>query len=168
VSAYSFNAQVSWRFAKWWGRPAIGIQADDISGGNLNKSQTSTWGNFLSPFVPSAYYLDMSTYIGNSNLIDVGPIATIAPTANTTLLMKVPVIWRNNVNDAIYSNPTAFYKFRPQGGYTATMPQASFTWRATRHITLSIDGEYIFASKAMIKAGASSGAYVQSNLDLTF
>lgn len=168
VSAYSFNGTVSWRFAKWWGRPAIGIQADAISGGDTRKSQTSSWGNFLSPFVPSAYYLDMSTYIGNSNLIDVGPLATIATSRNTSLLLKVPVIWRNSTHDAIYANPTAAYSFRPQGGYTATMPQASFTWRATRHITFSLDGEYIFASRAMIKAGASSGAYVQSNLELTF
>ncbi|MFT8722831.1 MAG: alginate export family protein [Acetobacter malorum] len=168
VSAYSFNGTVSWRFAKWWGRPAIGIQADAISGGDTRKSQTSSWGNFLSPFVPSAYYLDMSTYIGNSNLIDVGPLATIATSRNTSLLLKVPVIWRNSTHDAIYANPTAAYSFRPQGGYTATMPQASFTWRATRHVTFSLDGEYIFASRAMIKAGASSGAYVQSNLELTF
>nr|WP_243444557.1 alginate export family protein [Acetobacter persici] len=168
VSAYSFNATVSWRFAKWWGKPAIGLQADAISGGDTRKSQTSSWGNFLSPFVPSAYYLDMSTYIGNSNLIDVGPLATIATSRNTSLLLKVPVIWRNSTNDAIYANPTAAYNFRPQGGYTATMPQASFTWRATRHVTFSLDGEYIFASRAMIKAGASSGAYVQSNLELTF
>lgn len=168
VSAYSFNAQVSWRFAKWWGRPAIGIQVDDISGGDTRKSQTSSWGGFLSPFVPSAYYIDLSTYIGNANLIDVGPIATIATSRNTTLLLKAPVIWRNSVHDAIYANSTAAYRFRPSGGYTATMPQASFTWRVTRHITFSLDGEYAFASKAMVKSGASSGAYVQSNFELTF
>lgn len=168
VSAYSFNAQISWRFASLWARPAIGIQADDVSGGNTRKSATSTWGGFLSPFVPSAYYLDMSTYIGQENVIDVGPIATLAPTRNTTLLMKVPVLWRSSTNDAIYASGATPYGVRPHGGYTATMPQASFTWRATRHVTFSIDGQYIFASKAMISAGASSGAYVQSNLELTF
>ncbi|GAB30217.1 hypothetical protein APS_0819 [Acetobacter pasteurianus subsp. pasteurianus LMG 1262 = NBRC 106471] len=168
VSAYSVNATLSWRFAKWAGHPAVGIQVDDVSGGNMNKSQTSSWGSFLSPYVPSAYYLDISTYIGQSNIIDVGPIATVSPTPNTTLLMKVPVVWRNSKQDAIYASGTAFYNLRPHGAYTATMPQASFTWRATRHITLSIDGEYIFASKTMINAGASSGAFVQSNLELTF
>ncbi|MGF1275810.1 alginate export family protein [Acetobacter pasteurianus] len=168
VSAYSVNATLSWRFAKWAGHPAVGIQVDDVSGGNMNKSQSSSWGSFLSPYVPSAYYLDISTYIGQSNIIDVGPIATVSPTPNTTLLMKVPVVWRNSKQDAIYASGTAFYNLRPHGAYTATMPQASFTWRATRHITLSIDGEYIFASKTMINAGASSGAFVQSNLELTF
>lgn len=168
VSAYSINATLSWRFAKWFGHPAIGVQVDDVSGGNMNKSQHSTWGSFLSPFVPSAYYLDMSTYLGQSNLIDVGPIATIAPTSNTTLLLKVPAVWRNSREDAIYASGTAFYGYRPHGAYTATIPQASFTWRATRHITLGIDGEYIFASRSMINAGASSGAFVQSNLELTF
>ena len=90
VSAYSVNATLSWRFAKWAGHPAVGIQVDDVSGGNMNKSQSSSWGSFLSPYVPSAYYLDISTYIGQSNIIDVGPIATVSPTPNTTLLMKVP------------------------------------------------------------------------------
>ncbi|QEO16679.1 hypothetical protein FLP30_02030 [Acetobacter vaccinii] len=168
VSAYAIDATLSWRFAKWPGHPAIGIQVDDVSGGNMNKSKSSSWGGFLSPFVPSAYYLDLSTYIGQSNIIDVGPIATVSPTPNTTLLMKVPAIWRNSRSDAVYPNGVNPYGFRPRGSYTATMPQASFTWRATRHITLSIDGEYIFASKTMIKAGASSGAFVQSNLELTF
>ncbi|NLI25823.1 MAG: alginate export family protein [Acetobacter sp.] len=168
VSAYSFNAQIAWRFRNLIGHPTLGIQADDISGGDTRKSTTSSWGNFLSPFVPSAYALDLSTYIGNSNLIDVGPMMTIAPTSNTSLLLKVPVVWRNSVNDGVYSNPTALYSFRPRGGYTATMPQASFTWRATRHISLSLDGEYLFASQSMINAGARSGAYVQSNLELTF
>lgn len=80
----------------------------------------------------------------------------------------MPVVWRNNTNDVVYPNGLTYYNFRPHGGYTATLPQASFTWRATRHITLSIDGEYIFASRSMIEAGASSGAFVQSNLELTF
>lgn len=168
VSAYALDATISWRFAHWPGHPAIGIQADDVSGGNLNGSKTSTWGGFMSPFVPSAYYLDMSTYIGQSNIITVGPIATITPTPNTTLLLKVPAVWRNNTNDVVYPNGLTYYNFRPHGGYTATLPQASFTWRATRHVTLSLDGEYIFASRSMIKAGASSGAFVQSNLELTF
>lgn len=79
VSAYSINATLSWRFAKWAGHPAVGIQVDDVSGGNMNKSQRSSWGSFLSPYVPSAYYLDISTYLGQSNLIDVGPIATVSP-----------------------------------------------------------------------------------------
>ncbi|MFT8676206.1 MAG: alginate export family protein [Acetobacter sp.] len=168
VSAYAIDATLSWRFAHWAGHPVVGVQVDDVSGGNMNKSQTSSWGNFMSPFVPSAYYLDMSTYIGQSNIITAGPIATVSPTSNTTLLMKVPAIWRNSTQDAIYASGTAFYKYRPHGSYVATMPQASFTWRATRHITLSIDGEYIFASKTLIRDGGSSGAFVQSNLELTF
>lgn len=168
VSAYSINSQLSYRFAKWWGHPAIGVQVDDISGGNYNKGESSTWGSYMSPFVPSAYYLDLSTYLGNQNLIDVGPIATLSPTPNTTLIMKVPVVWRNSTHDALYASGTAAYGLRPHGSYTGTLPQASFTWRATRHITLSLDGEYIFASKSLIKSGGSSGAYVQSNLELTF
>ncbi|GBQ22091.1 hypothetical protein AA0472_0657 [Acetobacter estunensis NRIC 0472] len=168
VSAYAFTSQVAWRFAKWWGRPSLGMQADIFSGGNYNKSSTGSWGSFMTPFVPSAYYLDISTYLGDQNLIDVGPMVTLTPTPNTTLIMKVPVVWRASTNDALYASGTAAYGLRPHGGYTATLPQASFTWRATRHITFSIDGEYIFASKSMINAGASSGAYVQSNLELTF
>lgn len=168
VSAYFLNATVAWRFSKWWSRPAIGIQADDISGGNMHKSATSKWGGFLSPFVPSAFYLDQSVAFGLSNVIDVGPVITLAPTQNTSLLLKVPVVWRHTTNDAVYNNASTAYNFRPHGGYSATLPQANFTWRATRNLTYSIGAEYVFASKALVQSGASSGAFVLGTADVTF
>ncbi|GBQ28108.1 hypothetical protein AA13594_0863 [Gluconacetobacter azotocaptans DSM 13594] len=169
VSAYGFNATLSWRFARWWGKPSIGVQADDMSGGDTRKSATGSWGNFLSPWVPSAYYFDLSTDLGLSNIIDVGPLVTLTTSTNTSLMLKAPVVWRNSVNDAVYTSSNTFYAYRPRGGaYVATIPQGSFTWRATRHITLSLDGEYLFASHAFTRGGATSGAYIQSNLDFTF
>lgn len=168
ISAYSFNTQLSYRFSNLWGRPTLGIQADDISGGDTRKGETGSWGNFLSPWTQSPYYLDFSGYIINSNIIHVGPIASITPTKTTSLTLRIPAIWRNNVHDASYNIFNQSYNFRPQGSYVATIPQANFTWRFTRHVVLTLDGEYIFASKSMIRAGASSGAFVQSNLELTF
>lgn len=168
VSAYSFNASVAWRFANWWGRPAIGIQADDISGGDTRRSATSTWGGFLSPFVPSAYYLDLAQNFNLQNVIDVGPLVTMSPTINTSLLLRVPVLWRNSIHDTIYFPGGVNYAYRPSGGYSGVLPQGSFTWRATRHVTFSIDGQYTALSRGLRDAGAKPGAYFQTNLELTF
>ncbi|MDG6094813.1 alginate export family protein [Acetobacter sp. AN02] len=169
VSAYAITSQVSWRFRKTWGKPAVGLQVDKFSGGNSQKSRTSDWGNFLNPFVPSAYYTDISTYTGNTNLIDVGPIATVTTSRNTSLLMKVHAMWRANTHDAVYSNPTGVYAASPKvhGSYIGTAPQASFTWRVTRHVTFSVDAMYFFLGSGMRDAGLKSGAYAQSNLELT-
>lgn len=168
VSAYSFNASVAWRFSKWWGNPSVGIQADDISGGDMRKSATSSWGNFLSPYVPSAYYLDIAQNFSLSNLIDVGPLVTLSPSSNTSLLIKFPVMWRNSTHDTIYFPGSVNYPYRPHGGYTGVLPQIGFTWRVTRHIAFSLDGEYTALSQGLKDEGAKDGAYFQTNLDLTF
>lgn len=168
VNAWSVNAQASWRFSHWWGRPSLGLQFDDVSGGDYRTSSTSTWGGFLSPYSPSASYLDLSTYFNMQNLISIGPLVTLTPTSNTSLQMKSPVMWRNSTHDGIYPQSTVAFPYRPRGHYTGVLPQASFNWRPTRHISFSLEGEYVFLGRNVLRSGAAQGAYIQTNLELTF
>lgn len=168
VDAWAVNAQASWRFSHWWGRPSLGLQFDDVSGGDYRTSSTSTWGGFLSPYSPSASYLDLSTYFNMQNLISIGPLVTLTPTSNTSLQLKSPVMWRNSTHDGIYPQSTVAFPYRPRGHYTGVLPQASFNWRPTRHISFSLEGEYVFLGRNVLRSGAAQGAYVQTNLELTF
>ncbi|MFT8777552.1 MAG: hypothetical protein ABF893_12985, partial [Gluconacetobacter liquefaciens] len=73
-----------------------------------------------------------------------------------------------SIHDTIYFPGGVNYAYRPSGGYSGVLPQGSFTWRATRHVTFSIDGQYTALSRGLRDAGAKPGAYFQTNLELTF
>lgn len=81
---------------------------------------------------------------------------------------EIPVMWRNSTHDGIYPQSTVAFPYRPRGHYTGVLPQASFNWRPTRHISFSLEGEYVFLGRNVLRSGAAQGAYVQTNLELTF
>ena len=168
VKAYSANTVVGYRFNGVYTHPLLALQSDVYSGGNYNRKSGSV-GTFAAPYNPSTNYLDTTTYLAPSNLIDTGPVLELSPTRYTLLRVKVPVFWRDSTDDAVYGS-SRIYTFRGKysGGYVGTTPQATLAWRVTRHLTWTNDVARFFASRALQKAGASDGTYYLSTLDFRF
>ena len=168
VDAYSINSFVGYRFQTLYGRPLLGVQSDLFSGGNDSK-KTGSVGTYLVPYNPSSNYLDTTTYFAESNLVSIAPLIEITPSTGTLLRFRVPVLWRDSTDDAVYGSGR-IYPFRANysGGFVGTVPQVNFAWRVTRHLTWSHDLARAFVSRSLQKAGASNGTYYLSTLAFRF
>ena len=168
VDAYSANTVIGYRLNGLYTHPLLALQSDVYSGGNYNKRSGSV-GTYAAPYNPSTNYLDTTTYLAPSNLIDTGPVLEMSPSRYTLLRVKVPVFWRDSTEDAVYGS-SRIYSFRGKysGGYVGVTPQATLAWRITRHLTWTNDVARFFASRALETAGASDGTYYLSTLDFRF
>ena len=168
VDAYSVNTLVGYRLAGVFAQPLIALQSDVYSGGNQNKT-TGSEGTYVAPYSPSTNYLDTTTYLAPSNLIDTGPVLEFSPTRASLIRVKVPFFWRDSTDDAIYgSGRTYAYRGNFSGGYVGTTPQATIALRLTRHLTWTNDIARFFASHGLQKAGASDGTYYLSTIQFRF
>ena len=169
VEAYAFNSLVGYRSARLYGNPLAALQADVYSGGDYNK-KTGSVGTYLAPYNPQTNYLDTTTYLQPANLIDVGPVFEIAPSRATLLRAKLPTFWRDSTNDAVYGSSNRIYGFRRNfsGGYVGFIPQANLAIRLSRHLVWTHDLARFIASRAIQRAGASSGTYYLSTLQFRF
>ncbi len=168
VEAYSLNTVIGYRFNNIYTTPFLALQSDLYSGGNENKA-TGSVGTYVAPYNPSTNYLDTTTYLAPSNLIDTGPVLELAPSRYTLLRVKVPVFWRDSTNDAVYgAGRTYSYRGAYSGGYVGVTPQATLAWRITRHLSWTNDVARFLASNGLSKAGAASGTYYLSTLDFRF
>lgn len=168
VGAYSVNTVLGYRFTQIYTQPLLALQSDIYSGGNQNKT-TGSEGTYAAPYNPSTNYLDTTTYLAPSNLIDTGPVLELAPSPWMLVRAKVPVFWRANTDDAVYGSSRIYaYRGKYSGGYVGTTPQASIAFRLNRHLTWTNDIARFFASRELEKAGASDGTYYLSTLQLRF
>ena len=168
VEAYSANTVIGYRFTQIYSHPLLALQSDVYSGGDYNQKSGSV-GTYAAPYNPQTNYLDTTTYLAPSNLIDTGPVLELTTSRYTLVRLKVPVFWRDSTNDAVYgSSRTYTFRGNYSGGYVGTIPQATVAWRITRHLTWTNDLARLLASRALQKAGASDGTYYLSTLDLRF
>ena len=168
VDAYAINTVVGWRFNGLYTHPLIALQSDLYSGGDYNR-RTGSVGTYAAPYNPSTNYLDTTTYLAPSNLVDTGPALDITTGRYTLLRIKVPVFWRDSTDDAVYGSSRIYtFQGRYNGGYVGVTPQASLAWRITRHLSWTNDLARFFASRALQHAGASDGTYYLSTFDFRF
>ena len=168
VSAYSLNSVVGYRFANTLFNPLVALQADEYSGGNYH-DKTGDENTYLAPYNPQTNYLDTTTYLAPSNLVDVAPTLELTPTPTTLLRLKIPMFWRDSTEDAVYgSGKTYTFRGKYDGGYVATVPQMNVAWRVTRHLTWTNDLARFLASKGLEAAGGMNGTYYLSTLDYRF
>ena len=168
VSAFSANSVLGYRFSSVPTNPLVALQTDIYSGGNYSKT-TGNVGTYSAPYNPQTGYLDTTTYLAPSNLIDTGPNFELTTSRYTLLRVKVPLFWRESTNDAVYGSSRIYtYRSKFSGGYVGTTPEASFAWRITRHLTWTNDIARFLASDSLHKAGAADGTYYLSTLDFRF
>ena len=168
VKAFAVNSFVGLRLARTFGRPIVGVQTDVYSGGDYTK-KTGSVGTFLAPYNPQSSYTDITTYIVEANLVSVAPVLEIAPVPALLVRIKVPILWRESTNDAVYGSGR-IYGFRQNfsGGYIGTVPQVSAALKITRHLTWTNDVARMLASSQFAKAGAADSTYYLSTIDFRF
>lgn len=166
VAAYSVNTTAGYRNPRSHWHPFIGGQFNLYSGGD-SRRKTGSIGTYIAPFNPQTNYLDTTAYIAPSNLITVSPILRVTPLSYLSFQLKSPFLWRDDVNDRIYSSSGA-YGFRPSGGFVGVIPQAALTLQLGQHLSWTQYAARFIASNGMSHAGAQSGNFYQSNFVFRF
>jgi len=167
VSAYAFNTIAGYRNPGLFVHPFLGIQADLYSGGNA-AAKTGAINTYIAPFNPQTNYLDTTTYIAPSNLIDISPVIRITPRNWATLNFKTPFFWRDSTQDPVFGASGRYAFTNIHGGYIGVSPQVSLALQINRHLTWTQYGARFHTSEAMQRAGAKSGSYYQSNFVFRF
>lgn len=168
VHAYALNGVAGWQFAAVVWAPLLGVQADWNSGGN-DRTRRGTVGTYLAPFSPDTNYLDTTATFAPANLFDLAPTLELTPSAATALRFKLPVFWRASTSDAVYGIGR-IYSFgeADRGAYVATVPQLSFAWRLTVHLSWTQDLARVLASAGLRRAGGMDDTYYLSTFDYRF
>nr|WP_294914860.1 alginate export family protein [uncultured Neokomagataea sp.] len=168
VSAWAINTIAGYRHTPSTLHPFIGAQFDLYSGGKDGHSPTIH--TYMSPYNPQTTYSDPTTYLQPSNLISLSPVISITPFRGyASLRLKAPVLWRENMNGAIWNSSGPFTFTHPyHGRFVGVEPQAFLLIQLQRHLTWQLIGARFITSNGLHKAGGQSGSFFQSNLVFRF
>ncbi|MBS0420871.1 MAG: alginate export family protein [Proteobacteria bacterium] len=167
VSAFGASARVLYTFEGSPLLPGAQLQTSYFSGTRNPKSQAI--GAFLAPF-PRPTLLNYAGLNTLENLVEVYPACLITPLPRLTLRFGPQVLWRANINDAVYiSRTTPLTKtLRDDSRYIGT----NLTWTAQWALTpnVSLFGEYLheIAGRAITDAGGHGTKVGVVMLDVNF
>lgn len=161
----SIDAGYSWKETPW--QPRLGFKFDVASGDrDPNDGRQETFDPL---FFKSGYFNDASL-LRPSNIIDVHPTLTVAPTSNIQVSTGVDVFWRYSTQDAIY-DPPGFIQIPVtdnRSRYLGTALDVNLTWRLQRHALLSTSYVYFFTDNYVRSAGGGGTGYFSATLSFQF
>ena len=102
VSAWALGALNGFTFRDIQWLPRVGLQVDAASG--TRRPESTTVGTF-NPLFPNGYYVTLSGYTGDTNLLHFKPSITISPVRGLKVMGAVGLLWRETTADAIYLQP---------------------------------------------------------------
>ncbi|GGM16347.1 alginate export family protein [Pseudomonas asuensis] len=147
----------TWKDAAW--SPRLGLQLDAASGDR--QAGNGTLGTF-NPLFPNGYYFSLSGYTGYSNLYHVKPSLTVKPLVGLSVMGAVGLLWRQTINDAVYTQPnlpvagTAGQGSRWTGYYN----QLRADYALTRNISTAVEAVHYEVGQSLRNAGGHDSNYL--------
>ncbi len=167
ISAFGSSTRVLYTFADAPSQPGLQFQTSYFSGSDAPKSHTI--GTFSAPF-PRPTLINYAGLETLQNLIEAYPAFLINPASTLSLRFGPQVLWRANVNDAVYiSRATPLTKtLNDTARYIGTNLTWTAQWRLTHNVTLF--GEYIheIAGRAITLAGGRGADVGVLQVDFNF
>ncbi len=167
ISAFGTSTRVLYSFDDVFLQPGAQFQTSYFSGSDAPGSRTI--GTFNAPF-PRPTLINYAGLETLENLIEAYPSALITPVTDLVLRFGPQVLWRANVNDAVYvSRTTPLTKtLNEHARYIGT----NLTWTAQWKITpnVSMFGEYVreLAGAAITRAGGHGADVGVVQIDFNF
>ncbi len=159
VNAWAYFTQEGYTFRDVRFAPRLGIQADGMSGGSLNKSGTE---GAYQPIDASALYLAASNTLGATNLIDFRPNVTLHLTPKITVKGWYGFYWRQTLSDSIYVTAPLLPYAKSNNTYIkgrmiAQIPQLDASWAFTPRVSLAEIFAVLLPAPALVEAGGGKG-----------
>jgi alginate export protein len=164
VRAWNIGTLAGYTFVGTPGSPRIGLQMDAASGNP--RSNGSTLGTF-NPLFPNGYYVTLSGYTGDTNLLHLKPSITITPIRALKLMGAVGLLWRQTTADAVYVQPDIpVQETAGTGGrWTAVYGQLRADYVFNAHLTGALEVNHYAIGEALRQAGGHDSDYLGAQLD---
>lgn len=98
IAAYTASLDLSYCFAGWKKKPALGIKTEIISGERHDNNSLNTFN----PLFPRGAYFGLAAIIGPVNLIDFHPSFSLQVLNNAVISCDYDVFWRYSRQDGLY------------------------------------------------------------------
>jgi hypothetical protein len=163
IRAGSLGALIGSTFEETPWQPRIGLQADASSG---NSSPTSDTIETFNPLFPNGYYVTLSGFTGDTNLLHLKPSISVKPIPRLKLAESVGLLWRANTADAVYLQPDIPVSGTAgrAGRWTGLYDQVTATYAVDGHLTTSLEVDYYAMGGVIHEAGGHNGDYVGAEL----
>jgi hypothetical protein len=126
IRAWGAALEVGRSFASPWS-PRLALRIDAASGDDNAKD--GHLGTFDLPY-PNLSYLTDAAIVAPRNVHDLQPFVSVSPIKPLTLTAGAQFLWRNSVNDAVFSAiNTPIIGPGGHGNYVATQPYLRVDWR---------------------------------------
>lgn len=162
--AWAVGAINGYTFADWQWRPRIGLQMDVASG---NPHPNATTLSTFNPLFPNGYYVTLSGYTGDTNLLHFKPSITITRSPKLKIMGAVGLLWRQTTADAIYEIPDIPVPGTAgRGGrWTAVYGQVRADCVFNSHLTGSLEIDHYAIGEVIRQAGGHDSDYLGAELD---
>lgn len=162
IPAWAIGARVGYTLDTGWS-PRLGLQFDMASGDHDRGDGTN--GTF-NPLFPNGYYFSLGGYTGYSNLIHLKPSVTVKPADKFTVTAAAGFLWRQTVNDAIYTQPSASVANTAGRGdrWTGAYAQLRMDYAFTPNLTGALEAVHYRVGSTLKKEGGHDSNYLGAEL----
>ena len=153
----STNTGYTFETASWKVRTGIKM---DVGSGDRSRSDT-TLGT-LNPLFPKLAYFNQAALLGPSNLMDIQPTLSIAPTRDLSVVIGYDFVWRATTADAIYTGtglPIANTAGRT-GKLSGRQLSVELSWSIDRHTQIGLGYVNLDAGNVLRMAGGHDVDFV--------
>jgi Alginate export len=159
VRAWAVGTINGYTFVNVLWRPRVALQMDAASGDQRPKG--TTLGTF-NPLFPNGYYVTLSGYTGDTNLLHFKPSITVTPLRSLKIMGAVGLLWRQTTADAVYVQPDIPVQGTAGTGgrWTAVYGQLRADCAFTAHLTGALEFNHYSIGETIRQAGGHDSDYV--------
>lgn len=152
IRAWTFASDTGFTFGDVRWNPRLGIKADVVSGDH--DPDDTKLGTF-NPLFPKLGYFSEASLISPNNVIDFQPSVTFEPSPEISITIGWDALWRQTVNDAVYTGASVpFPGTAGRGGrYIGNQASIDIDWQPDRHVELKASYVYFNVGDALRVAG---------------
>ncbi len=159
VRSWAVGTLNGYTFTQFPWSPRIGVQMDAASGNP--RPNGTTLGTF-NPLFPNGYYVTLSGYTGDTNLLHFKPSVTITPLRSLKVMGAVGLLWRQTTADAVYAQPDIPVQGTAGTGsrWTAVYGQLRADCVFNAHLTGALEVNHYSIGETIRQAGGHDSDYV--------